>query len=238
MYAVTRTPLTRPAARVVIAVALALALGWLVGRTPSPHDASVFWVGNLAAPYVVIGFAAGAWATRRALSAGITGAVCAMAAVAGFYDIFGIFTRPRERMGLPPTSSWWSAELQSYHQWFGLLIWGVPPWLTIALIVGLVAGYLGYRSAVLRGRVGAYAVAAVLMLEPLVYLAKVVPVAGLDRYRESPHNVLIWGGEFLLGVVFLIIAARRPAGRAADPDSVRAAVPADELSVQGNGVTN
>jgi hypothetical protein len=201
---------SRPVVRWVLVVSVAFLCGWAAGRTEAPDDASVFWIGNLAAPYLVIGFVAGAWVARKAAAAAAAGALSVVAAVAGFYDILRIVTVTNLDEGLAPDVPRWSAVLQSLGRWLSLMLWGNTPWLMIGVVVGLVTGLLGYRWRVRGGRLEAFAVGAALVVEPVVYLGKLnARVPGLGAaYAASVHNVVIWGGEVLLGVVVVVAAAR------------------------------
>ena len=60
--------------------------GTLSARVPGTSDPTAFWVGNLAAPYLLIPFLAGTW-RFRAIGSAAAGAVAAVAAVAGFYRL-------------------------------------------------------------------------------------------------------------------------------------------------------
>lgn len=205
-----------PAVRLALAVILAYLYGWALGRTPSPTDASEFWIGNLAAPYAIIGFLAGAWALRRPWTAAVAGAVSAMAAVAGFYNFFAIGNATATDLGMAPTASATSVVLRAYGRWFANMLWGDPggtPWLTIALVFGLLFGVLGQRWRVRRARAGTALLGIVLVAEPLVYASRANTVVIGAAYAASAHNLVIWGIEFAVGIVVLVSAARqrRPA---------------------------
>jgi len=215
--------------RAAAAVAVAWLLGWLAGRLPAPHDATEFWIGNVGGPYLVIGFLAGAWAARRPATSAIAGAVCTAAAVGGFYDAATIWWHARTRLGLPPGTPWWSAAARAYENWFALLLWGSVPWLTIAVIVGSAAGYLGHRLTARGGVSGLITVGAVLLAEPILY------VTGLNSrlrlggpYARSVHNLTIWTTEALAGGAVLLLAARRaPRATGAAPPRPLGRVDAD-----------
>ena len=67
------------ARRAVVAITVAYLFGWVTGRLPAPGDPAEFWIGNLGAPYLVIGFVAGAWVSRRTVPAMIAGSACVAA---------------------------------------------------------------------------------------------------------------------------------------------------------------
>ena len=68
----------------IIAVAGYL-YGFATAHILAPHDGGVFWLGNLAAPYLLIAFVAGAWRFRSVLAsvAGALGAVAVSPASTG-----------------------------------------------------------------------------------------------------------------------------------------------------------
>jgi hypothetical protein len=201
--------MSRPTVRVFVAVVIAYLLGWIAGRLPSPHDPAVFWISNVGGPYLVVGFVAGAWATRRAVSATVVGSVCAAAAVCGLYDFLTIGSNARGHQGLPPGTPWFTAAAQAYRRWFALLLWGGVPWLTIAIVIGLAAGYLGHRWAASRSRLGIIAVGAALILEPILYISGLNAHLRLGAtYARSAHNIAMWGIEELLGLSIVVVAWR------------------------------
>ena len=63
--------------------------GYVTPRLPAPDTGARFWLGNLAAPYLLIPFLAGAW-RFRAVAASAAGALGAAAAVASFYDFLWV----------------------------------------------------------------------------------------------------------------------------------------------------
>jgi hypothetical protein len=213
--------MSRRGVRVTVAILAAYLFGWLAGRLPAPDDPAEFWIGNVGGPYLLIGFVAGAWATRRPVASAVLGSVCAAAAVCGFYDVAMIGPGARFHDGPPPTP-WWTAAGQAYGRWLRLLLWGNVPWLTIAVTVGFVAGYLGHRWAVRGGRVGASMVCAVLVLEPVVYATglntRLLPAGA---YAHSTHNITIWAIEALAGVSASMIVWRwRPGPLGDSPGTV------------------
>jgi hypothetical protein len=218
--------MSRPTVRVVIAIVIAYLLGWIAGRLPSPHDPTEFWISNIGGPYLIVGFVAGVWATRRGTSAAMVGSACAAAAVCGFYNFLMIGSDARVHQGLPPGTSWVTAAAQAYRQWFALLLWGGVPWLSIAIVVGLVAGYLGHRWVASGSRVGIIAVGVALIVEPILYIGGLNAHLRLGAtYARSAHNLAMWGTEAMLGLAVIVAAGRlaprpRPASSLGVPDPV------------------
>ncbi|MFG2043898.1 hypothetical protein [Dactylosporangium sp. NPDC048998] len=207
--------------KITIAIVLAVAYGWLTGRIPAPEDPGTFWIGNLAAPYLMIGFLASAWAARKAWSATLTGAAAAAVTVCGFYNIFAVGIDARNKWGLPPSTPESTALRVAYEHWLRLLLFGVRPWLLIGLVTGAVAGYLGYRWVARRDRLGPVLLGVGLIVEPAVYFAKLSPNIGFTEYPYRPVNVAIWLAEALIGAVALVYALRRSRGKtpAVPPDA-------------------
>ena len=199
----------RPAFRVGVAIVIAYLFGWITGRLPAQEDPAEFWISNIGAPYLVIGFIAGAWATRRPATSAMAGAVCAVAAVCGFYNFAVIGSNARVGQGLPPGTPWLTAAGQAYERWLALLLWGSVPWLTIAVVVGLVAGYLGCRWAVWGSRAGVALTGAALILEPILHATGLNTHLRLGAaYAHSMHNIVIWGIEALVGVTVILASGR------------------------------
>lgn len=204
-----------------LAIAGAFVYGFVTSHTDSPVDASAFWIANLAAPYLLIPFVAGAWFSRAAV-ASLAGALAGAAAIAGFYNVLGVGDVTNAQLGLPPTASARSVLLHAYQDWVRTLVLGGPggrPWLTVAVAAGAVAGYLGYRWRRQGSRLAATAVVSALVLEPLVHLAglHVPPVA--PNYDFTRENVAVWAAEALVGVLALAwvwVGAQRP-GRPVGP---------------------
>lgn len=144
-----------PTAVRLLAVAIGGFLyGFLTAHLPAPHDATLFWLGNLGAPYLLIPFIVGAWRFRAPV-ASAAGALAAGAVVAGFYNL------PAARnVGI----------------WFRTFLLGDPggrPWLTIAIMVGLIFGHLGFRWHHKRARFAGALVAMAFIAEPLVHVTQV-----------------------------------------------------------------
>lgn len=194
--------------KTTLALLLAFGYGWLTGRIPAREDPGTFWIGNLAAPYVVIGFLTSACAARKAWSALVTGAAAAAVTVCGFYNVFAIGIDARNKWGLPPSTPQSTALRVAYEHWLRLQMLGARPWLLIGLVTGAVAGYLGYRWATRRERLGPVLLGTGLIVEPASYFAKLSPNIGFTGYPYRAVNVAIWLTEALIGAATLVYALR------------------------------
>lgn len=210
------------ARRLAVAIAVAYLFGWTTGRLPAPRIPSEFWISNVGGPYLVIGFVSGAWVSRHRVTSAIAGSVCAASAVGGFYNFAMVGSDARVHWGLDPGTPWLTAAGYAYERWLTLLLWGSTPWLTIAVVVGLVSGYLGNKGAVDGSRAGATLVGAVLIVEPILY------ATGLDtrlrlgvHYAIGVHNIVIWAVEALIGIT-VVIASRLRRSRPTADDEVGA----------------
>lgn len=210
----------RPAVRLTVAIVVAYLFGWITGRLPAPEDPTEFWISNVGGPYLVIGFLAGAWVARSTVTSAIAGSVCAVAAVCGFYNFAMIGSNARVHQDLPPSTPWLTAAGQAYERWLALLLWGSIPWLTIAVVVGLLAGYLGHQWAVWGSRAGATLVGAALIVEPILYATGLNTHLRLGAaYARGMHNNVIWGSEALIGVTAIIVSRRSTPAAPKPPNS-------------------
>ena len=189
------------AVRLVIVATAGYLYGTLSARVPGTSDPTAFWVGNLAAPYLLIPFLAGNWRFRATGSA-VAGAVAAVAAVAGFYRFLVVWHTTAANWGMPPGTPTRTVVLHAYGFWFRNLALGDPggrPWLSIALVAGAVCGYLGYLWARRGSRVAALVITSAFVLEPLGHLVGLFVEGG--RYTFGVSNIVIWSIEALIGVL-------------------------------------
>ncbi len=204
-------------ARLFLVVAGAFCYGLLTSHLPSPHDESTFWLGNLAAPYVLIPFLAGGWRFRLR-GAVAAGALAGGGLVCGFYNVLATAAVTSSMLGLPEGTPATIRLTQAYEGWVRqqLLGAGGYPWLTIGLVVGAGCGVAGFVWAQWRARLVGTLFALTLVVEPLVYLT------GLDTlvfpggdYARSLWNLAVWALEAAAGVVLVVVWWRRdrPAAR-------------------------
>lgn len=210
-----------PRLSVVLPAALLLgyAYGWATSVIPSPSDPAVFWVANLAAPFVVLPFAVASWVGRRRTASLVPmvasiamGALTGAGMVAGFYGL--------HRVGRDPSADTGQAETiaGAYARWLSTFVLGRPggiPWLTIGVMTGCLAGLLAWLWTQ-RGALWAGVLAVTpLLIEPLTRIAlgaRGIPLMG--GYPRLPGNVVIWAIEALVGVLALWLVVRAPvAGR-------------------------
>ena len=88
--------------------------------------------------------------------------------------------------------------------------------MAVAISVGLVFGYLGYRWSQRRSRFAGAIVAAAFIVEPSVYLAGAVWKSGFDvlffrvgGYSLSAWSIGVWSVEALLGLAGTVWVVRR-----------------------------
>jgi hypothetical protein len=200
--------------RVVVAVTTGYAYGSLTAALPSPDDPDVFWLGNLAAPFVVLPFVAVSWLARtwaglRLPLSLVLGGLTGASMVAGFYGL--------HRVGRDPNADPGEAEslVGAYGRWFSTFVLGRPggiPWLTIGVISGVAAGLLGWAWVTRGSRAAGVAGVAPLLIEPVARVAvggTGVPLAG--GYPRLPGTLAIWAAETVVGVVAVWLVLRRRA---------------------------
>lgn len=197
-------------ARLAVIVVVAYVYGHLAASLPAPSDASVFWLGNLAAPFLAIPFLAGAWRFGRVLAM-VAGLLAGVALVAGFYGFLFVGNVTNADLDLPVTLPARQVVIEAYRQWLANLVIGDPsgtPWLTIAALFGAACGALGRLWA--TGRAWAAApIAAAFLLEPAVYVLRIGGIPLTSRYAIDPWNVTVWTLEVLVGVALIVLTARR-----------------------------
>lgn len=215
-----RSVADRPLLAALLAVALGYAYGWATSAIPSPDDPAVFWVANLAAPFVVLPFVLASWLGRRLTSGPAIpvwlGAVTGAGMVAGFYGV--------HRVGRDPAADPGQAETLSgaYLRWLSTFVLGRPggiPWLTIGVGAGCLAGVLAWLWTQRGSRWAGLLAVLPLIVEPLARItvgARGIPLVG--DYPRLPGNVAIWAVEAMVGVgaVWLVVrASAAPPGEAA-----------------------
>jgi len=128
--------------RPLLLVAFILA-GWAFGvldsRIPMPSSSTVFWVGSLGSPWLVLPFLAG-WAQRSRNWALVSGTATSMASMAGFFG---------------PGGGWGPAS-------FGM----VASWLLVGALAGGVYGLFGDAWGRSRALLDGLALALPFILEP------------------------------------------------------------------------
>lgn len=185
---------------------MGLGVGYGLQHVPAAELGRVFWVGNFAAPFIVLPLVA-AWQFRRVISACVAGAVGAMAMVLGFYNVFAVALVTNSQLDLPLHTPWLHTVGVAYWRWLNIFILGRPagtPWLSIACVVGLGAGYVAYRTrnVVWPKRLMGVAIAPV--VESTLYIVG----AYCDKvpYDSSVHNVTLWLVEGSCGAVLFGLA--------------------------------
>ena len=214
---VVRRRRSRTRGRLLTVLVVSFVLGLLLARIPSPSRVGDMWVGNLAAPYLVVPALAGAWAGRSLVRAALAGATAGAGLVLGFYDVLhslllGLWPDAALRLGLPDTSAL-GLSLAATRSWVEhqVLTGYGTPWLTVAVVVGLVMGTVGYLFRRASGFV-LVVLAAALVAGP--FLAEVafhvlasaggmrsLPFVGAVGWPMTPRNALVLSGEAVLGAI-------------------------------------
>jgi hypothetical protein len=164
--------------------------GFVVSQIPSPHEITVFWVGNFASPWLVLAFLAG-WAQRRSwVWAAVAGAVADVTCVVGFYHPYRVLF-DRLALGLPDSTPIATVVTTGARLWLG----AVAHWLVIAVLAGAAYGLLGLWWGRSRAVVAGVATGLPFIVEPLLW-----PLY-LGR-RQGP--LILWIVEVIVGAALVI----------------------------------
>jgi hypothetical protein len=144
-----------------------LAMGAALSALPSSDSAKIFWVSNLAAPWLALAFVAG-WPQRGRAWGAIAGAAAALACVLGFYAHLLWFVRILfHHTG--GSFAWEPADksiIGALPPWLS----SISPWLGLALVFGALFGFLGARWGASRWLVAGLCLALAFLLEPVGWL--------------------------------------------------------------------
>jgi len=132
----------RPPRTLVAFVAAGWAFGLLDSRIPMPSSSTVFWAGNLGAPWLVLPFLTG-WTRPSRRWALLGGALTCVAAMIGFFG---------------PGSGWGPASTAF-----------VAGWIVAGALAGRLYGRFGFTWARLRTLWDGLALAVPFICEPLVW---------------------------------------------------------------------
>lgn len=186
----------RVIAVVALAVAFGVAMSLVKGNGSGVRDA----VGNVSAPWVLLPFFAGAFAGRRSVArAAAVGCAVSLAALAGFY-VANAFV-----LDLGPHP--WLHDLR-------LAVLGGKIYFEFGAVSGPVFGALGGWWQRRRSALVGVLAAALLLFEPLVWLAYAqahhTPASSLAYFG----NPVVWVFEVVVGVAACLVAATvaRPDG--------------------------
>jgi hypothetical protein len=167
-----------------------LAFGRLMASMPAPETLSIFWLGNLCAPWLALSFFAGRvygpwqWAV-------LAGALTEVTCVVGFYSGFLVFW-DAARIGMSPSTPLTTVAEVSIVQWLHF----TSPWLLAATVSGALYGTLGHLWRRTRLLVAGLAVAFPFLAEPALW-----PAA--TGHYQGPWY--LWTAEIAVG---LAVAAR------------------------------
>lgn len=160
--------------------------GAVLSLIPSPSGAGEFWVGNFAAPWLVLAFVGG-WLLCHRFWAPAVGAVCDTACVVGFYGHF-LFVDEHRIRGRGSAIA--SRVADNLAHWLVF----IAPWVAVALVAGTAFGWLGGRWARSRSTLAGVMLAVPFLVEPWVWSL------GLGYNRGS---WLPWAAETCIGLVIL-----------------------------------
>lgn len=171
--------------------------GWAVAAIPLPEPRdSVFWVSNLAAPWLVLAFLVGrlqrsrAWAVAAATLSEIAGLL-------GFYSHFLVLHTGDPSL---PDKPLLPRMIGNIGGWLAF----VAPWVPAAVATGLVFGLLGLAWRRSRPLVAAPLLGLPFLLEPWAWRVH-------QGFWEPP--IWLWFAESLVGLAVLVVVtalARRP----------------------------
>ncbi len=178
--------------------------GWLYGfatsHIPSPHVISVFWIGNLCAPWLVLAFFAGRTqsSARWAVLAGIlTDVACAVGFYASFYAL--LFSLDAARLGLHPAAPVSTVITTWLRTWVSFTFF----WVLAAVAGGALYGLLGNWWRRRRSIVAGLAIALPFVVEPVLWPLK-------NRYYQGPW--FIWAVEVAVGLAIAVWVIRSRKG--------------------------
>lgn len=167
-------------------LAAALALGVVMSLLKGAGGGARLQAGNISAPWLAIGFFAGALYRRPSRAAG-AGLVATLAALVGFYA---------QQSPLADLDRGSLRFLSDPAQMYGFI---VTPHLIVfvgGVLTGLVFGAFGSAWAAHRSRRAAAALALCFVLEPFAWIA-----FGVAGGRRTSHTWLVWTGEIAVGVI-------------------------------------
>jgi hypothetical protein len=165
---------------------------------PGPQSVRMFWVANLASPWLVLAFLAG-WAQRSLIWAVAAAVAADLTSIAGFY--LQVLTVNATRLGLPPSTPHRMLLAHGVHHW--LLF--IAPWCAVAVIAGIGYGTLGWWWRRSRSIIAGAFLGLPFVAEPWLW-----PL--YTGYYQGP--LTLWIIETAVGVVLLtwVIAVWRSNG--------------------------
>ncbi len=168
----------------ISALAFGIAVSVVKGNNAGIRDA----IGNVSAPWLLIGFLGGAIAGRRRVMVGaLTGTVATLIALLGFYVTNSFI------LDLGPHP--WLTELS-------LAVVGGKGWFLFSLVSGPIFGTLGVWWARTRSVIPVLIVGLLFVLEPGIQLAR-------SGGNNMGNQLLIGLVEIALGVSWVIVTIRR-----------------------------
>jgi hypothetical protein len=175
-------------------VAACIAGGSLFGLSisliPSPNEVKVFWVSNLASPWLVLAFLAG-WSQRSWIWAAAAGVMVDVASIIGFYGHFLFIDQHPLQMPLNRPTPLWVRMEYNLSAWIHF----ITPWILIAILAGVTYGILGYWWRRHRSIAAGALVGLPFIAEPWLWRIYV-------GYYKDP--LILWISEVAVGVGVLV----------------------------------
>lgn len=181
-----------PAVRLLACAAMGFAYGYATSYVSSPQDPRAFWISNLAAPWLVLAFVAGALQSRVA-GAAAAGVLADVACVAGFYRLPDAFFPTWYEEGVDRNTGTPSLIRTSLSRWFDVNVY----WLGVAIVAGAAFGACGYVWR--RHHKAGVALGVAIALEPAYW-----------RWTDGgwPTPVWIWPLELAAGAAVGVLLTR------------------------------
>lgn len=206
--------------RTALCVVAGLLVGYAFHSIKGVSDPSVFWVGNLSWPYLLVpALACPGSSSLQQACVRASGAATAM--VLGFYNVFTVFGATAINFGLPtgtPRSTVLVTAARNYID-LNVLGSGGMPWIPVAAASGTaIAGVFWFCLRHSRLRAFWVLICALGLAEPLLHFAPFLAWAPLGGYRFESTGLVITVVEAAVAI-FLLAATQGLMRRRFEPAS-------------------